>query len=102
MYKTWESSLRRFSQIWLQTTNKAQSFDDPSSFYVWLYNENHMYESGNFLTFFFSLSLSLSLLGTENMQKHVFSFFFSIVFWIHFLAIYVQYAKVGDITAGSN
>jgi hypothetical protein len=38
--------------------------------YVWLYNENHMYESGNFSLF------SLSLLGTENMQKHFFSFSF--------------------------
>jgi hypothetical protein len=38
--------------------------------YVWLYNENHMYESGKFFTFF------LSLLGTENMQKHFFSFSF--------------------------
>ncbi len=38
--------------------------------YVWLYNENHMYESGKFFTFF------LSLLGTENMQKHFFPFFF--------------------------
>jgi hypothetical protein len=64
--------------------------------YVWLYNENHMHESGNFLTFF-----SLSLLGTENMQKHFFAFSF-VFFSFHFLAIYVQYAKARDISADSN
>ncbi len=44
---------------------------------------------------------SLSLLGTENMQKHFFAFSF-VFFSFHFLAIYVQYAKARDISADSN
>jgi len=46
--------------------------------YVWLYNENHMYVTVNILTVF-----SLSVLGTENMQKHFFPFLY--IFWFfHF------------------
>jgi len=44
--------------------------------YVWLYNENHMCECAIFYFF------SLSLLGTENMHKTIFSFFFfHFTFW---------------------
>jgi hypothetical protein len=74
MFKKWQSSLRRFSQIWLQQRKALMILP-----YVWLYNENHMYESDNFLTFF-----SLSLLGTENMQKY---FFPSIFFFCFFISL---------------
>jgi hypothetical protein len=77
MYKKCQSSLRRFSQIWRQTTNNAQNFNDPSLClaiqwkpHVWIWQ---LFE-------FFSLSL----LGTENMQKHFFSFFFFLFFHFTF------------------
>jgi hypothetical protein len=54
----------------------------------------------NLAIFYF---FSLSHLGTENMRKHIFFLLlFIFVFSFHFLAIYVQHAKAGDITADSN
>ncbi len=65
--------------------------------YVWLYNENHMYESGNLLTFFLS-----HFWGLKTCKDTFFPSFCFLVFSLHFLAIYVQYAKAGDISADSN
>jgi len=62
--------------------------------YVWLYNENQLYESGNFFTFFLS-----HFWGLETCKNTFFSFSF---FSFHFLAMYLQYAKAGDITADTN
>ncbi len=42
--------------------------------YVWLHNENHIYESGDFYFFF------PSFLANENLQKHFSSIFFNFYF----------------------
>ncbi len=54
--KQWQSSLSRFSQIWLFTKNKVQIFNRPSIFLAMSQtNENQIYEYGKFCFSFFFL-----------------------------------------------
>jgi hypothetical protein len=73
MYKKWQSSLRRFSQIGLQTTNKAQSFNDPSFMFGYTMKTTCM----NLAIFYF---FSLSLLGTAK------TLFFFLLFFCFFIS----------------